>query len=72
MAKMQMLELPRKDLVLRLEKIRNEIGDLIEELEILSDEELMKDLEESVKDFEGGRYYTFEDILDLHKRLETF
>ncbi|MHC1565160.1 MAG: hypothetical protein ACXQS6_02420 [Candidatus Syntropharchaeales archaeon] len=58
-----------RGIITRLTQIQEEIGDLVEELEILSDEELMRDIEESEKDFEEGRYYTFEEIMDLHKKL---
>ena len=47
-----------KDVVYGLVQIREEIEELIEELEISSDGELVKDIEESKKDFEEGRYYT--------------
>lgn len=50
-------------------KLREEIDSIIETLEIMSNEELMKDLQESMKDFEEGRYYTFEDIIEMHKKL---
>lgn len=59
-----------KNLVLALEKIQDEITDLIEELEILSYEELMKDLQESIKDFEEGRYYTLKSEEDIDSFFE--
>ena len=64
---MQMVESPiARGIITRLTQIQEEIGDLVEELEILSDEELMRDIEESEKDFEEGRYYTLktEDDID--------
>ncbi len=67
---MQMVESPiARGIITRLTQIQEEIGDLVEELEILSDEDLMRDIEESARDFEEGRYYTFEEIMDLHKKL---
>jgi len=62
-----------KDVVYRLVRIQEEIEELIEELEISSDEELMKDIEESKKDFEEGRYYTLktdEEIEQFFRDLE--
>ncbi len=47
-----------KDVVYSLMRIRGATEELIDELEILSDEELVRDIEESKKDFEEGRYYT--------------
>ena len=40
----------------------------MEELEISGDEELVKDIEESKKDFEEGRYYT----LKTDEEIEQF
>ena len=62
-----------KDVVYRLVQIREEIEELIEELEISSDGELVKDIEESKKDFEEGRYYTLktdEEIKQFFRDLE--
>ena len=62
-----------KDVVYRLVQIREEIEELIEELEISSDGELVKDIEESKKDFEEGRYYTLktdEEIKQFFSDLE--
>jgi len=49
-----------KDVVYRLMRIRGAIEELTEELEALCDEELVRDIEESKKDFEEGKYYTLE------------
>jgi hypothetical protein len=57
-----------KDVVYRLVRIQEEIEELIEELEISSDEELAKDIEESKKDFEEGRYYS----LKTDEEIEQF
>ena len=62
-----------KDVVYGLVQIREEIEELIEELEISSDGELVKDIEESKKDFEEGRYYTLktdEEIKQFFRDLE--
>lgn len=60
-------------IITRLTQIQEEIRDLVEELEILSDEELMREIEESRKDFEEGRSYTLrtdEDIDEFFSDLE--
>ena len=57
-----------KDVVYRLVRIQEEIEELIEELEISSDEELAKDIEESKKDFEEGRYFS----LKTDEEIEQF
>ncbi len=71
---MQMVESSvAKDMITRLTHIQNEIGDLVEDVEILSDENLMRAIEESEKDFEKGRYYTLktdEDIDEFFEGLE--
>ena len=62
-----------KDVVHRLVRIREEIEELVEELEISGDEELVKDIEESKNDFEEGRYYTLktdEEIEQFFRDLE--
>ena len=61
------------DMITRLTHIQKEIGDLVEDVEILSDENLIRDIEESEKDFENGRYYTLktdEDIDEFFRDLE--
>ncbi|MHC1566640.1 MAG: hypothetical protein ACXQTM_07060 [Methanosarcinales archaeon] len=71
---MQMVESPiARGIITRLTQIQEEIGDLVEELEILSDEDLIRDIEESARDFEEGRYYTLKtekDIDDFFNDLE--
>ncbi|KAF5411031.1 MAG: hypothetical protein C5S38_09795 [Candidatus Methanophagaceae archaeon] len=57
-----------KHVISRLVQIQEEIAELIDELEILSDEEVMKDIAESKKDFEEGRYYT----LKTDEEIEQF
>ena len=60
-------------MITRPTHIQKEIGDLVEDVEILSDENLMGDIEESEKDFEKGRYYTLktdEDIDEFFRDLE--
>lgn len=60
------------DVITRLTHIQKEIGDLVEDVEILSDEDLMGAIEESEKDFEKGRYYTLktdEDIDEFFRDL---
>ena len=61
------------DMITRLTHIQKEIGALVEDVEILSDENLMRAIEESEKDFEKGRYYTLktdEDIDEFFRDLE--
>lgn len=61
------------DMITRLTHIQKEIGDLVEDVEILSDRDLMRDIEESEKDFVEGRYYalkTDEDIDEFFGDLE--
>jgi len=71
---MQMVESSMaRDMITRLTHIRNEIGDLVEEMETLSGECLMRDIEESSKDFKEGRYHilkTDEDIDEFFEGLE--
>ncbi|NQE44913.1 hypothetical protein C5S31_02660 [ANME-1 cluster archaeon GoMg2] len=57
-----------KHVISRLVQIQEEIAELIDELEILSDEEVMKDIAESKKDFAEGRYYT----LKTDEEIEQF
>lgn len=72
---MQMVESSvARDMITRLTHIQNEIGDLVEEMETISDEGLMGDIEESRKDFKEGRYQilkTDEDIDEFFEGLET-
>ena len=61
------------DMITRLTHIQKEIGDMVEDVEILSDENLIRDIEESKKDFGKGRYYTLktdEDIDEFFRDLE--
>jgi hypothetical protein len=61
------------DIIARLTQIQEEIRDLAEELEILSDEELMRDIEVSRKDFEEGISYTLrtnEDIDEFFSEVQ--
>ena len=71
---MQMVESSvARDMITRLTHIQNEIGDLVEEMETLSDECLMRGIEESRKDFKEGRYHilkTDEDIDEFFEGLE--
>ncbi len=71
---MQMVESSvARDMITRLTHIQNEIGDLVEEMEAISDEGLMRDIDESRKDFKDGRYHTLktdEDIDEFFKGLE--
>ena len=55
------------EIIRRLTQIQEEIGELVEELEILSDEDLMSGIEESERDFEAGRYYTLKTEKDIDK-----
>ncbi len=49
--------------VLELIRIREEIDSFIETLEILEDEELAKDIEEAMRDIEGGNVISFDDLV---------
>jgi len=49
--------------VIELLKIREEIDNFIETLEILEDEELVKDIEEAIKDVEEGNVISFDDLV---------
>ena len=49
--------------VLELLRIREEIDGFIEALEILEDEELLKDIEEGIKDVEEGNVISFDNLL---------
>jgi hypothetical protein len=49
--------------VLELLKIREEIDSFIETLEILEDKELLKDIEEGIRDVEGGNVISFDDLV---------
>ena len=49
--------------VIELLKIRKEIDSFIETLEILEDEELVKDIEEAIKDVEEGNVISFDDLV---------
>jgi hypothetical protein len=49
--------------VLELLRIREEIDSFIETLEILEDEELLKDIEEGIKDVEEGNVISFNDLV---------
>ena len=49
--------------VLELLRIREEIDGFIEALEILEDEELLKDIEEGIKDVEEGNIISFDNLL---------
>ena len=66
---MQMVESSMaRDMITRLTHVQNEIGDMVEEMEIISDEDLMRDIEESRKDFKEGRYH----ILKTDKDIDEF
>ena len=46
-----------------LKRVDNEIGSAIETLEILSDSETLKAIEEGLQDIKNGRVIKFEDFL---------
>ena len=52
------------------ERINKEIESIIETLEIMSDEETMKDIEEGLKDIEKGDVISFDDFLKKHRYNE--
>jgi uncharacterized membrane protein len=49
--------------VVELLKIKEEIDSFIETLEILKDEELLRDIEEAKKDIEEGNAISFDDLV---------
>ena len=49
--------------VLELLRIREEIDSFIETLEILEDEELLRDITEGMKDIEEGNVISFDDLV---------
>lgn len=49
--------------VFELIRIREEIDSFIETLEILEDEELLKDIEKGIKDIEEGNVISFDDLV---------
>ncbi len=49
-----------------LRKVDNEIESSIETLEILSDSETLKAIEEGLEDIKAGRVISFEDFLKKH------
>ena len=57
----------RRNVIARLLLIQEEIEELIEELELLSDEELLRYVEESKKDFKEGRYYTLKTEAEIEQ-----
>lgn len=56
-------ESTNKMTVVELLKIREEIDSFIETLEILKDEELLRDIEEAKKDIEEGNVISFDDLM---------
>ncbi len=49
--------------VLELLKIGEEIDSFIETLEILEDKELLKDIEEGIRDVKNGNIISFDDLV---------
>ncbi|MBW6517935.1 MAG: hypothetical protein K0A89_05480 [ANME-2 cluster archaeon] len=45
--------------------LRNEIEDIIETIEVLSDQELLEGLKRSIKELESGNVYELADVDDL-------
>ncbi|HEC77288.1 MAG TPA: hypothetical protein ENI33_08565 [Thermoplasmatales archaeon] len=55
------------DILDALVKIRKELDEIIETLEIMNDEETMEGIKKSIEDIEKGRIYELEDIDDILK-----
>ena len=49
--------------VVELLRIRDEIDSFIETLEVLEDKELLKDIEQAMKDVEEGNVISFDDLV---------
>ena len=58
----------RKDDVEMLLKLRDFLDDLIETIEVMSDEELLKEIEEALEDVRKGRLVTWEEFLRESRR----
>ncbi|MCD6276569.1 MAG: hypothetical protein J7J42_07515 [Thermoplasmata archaeon] len=55
------------DLMERLERMRDEMNDLIEMLEILLDRELLDSIERGKEDIKEGRIYTLQEFKKMVK-----
>jgi len=54
-----------KDVFDALIKIREELDQIIESIEIINDKELMEGIDRAIKDAENGKIYELKDIDDL-------
>mgnify|MGYP000527649690 CR=1 FL=1 len=54
------------DLMERLERMRDEMSDLIEMLEILLDRELLDSIERGKEDIKEGRIYTLQELEEIN------
>lgn len=55
----------RTDILKSMLHLRDEIDDIIETIEVLSNQELLEGLRRSLKDLESGNVYELTDIDDL-------
>ena len=55
----------RADILKSMLHLRDEIDDIIETIEVLSDQELLEGLKRSLKDLELGNVYELTDVDDL-------
>jgi len=55
----------RTDILKSMLHLRNEIEDIIETIEVLSDQELLEGLKRSIKELESGNVYELADVDDL-------
>ena len=56
-----------RDILNALIRIRKELDEIIETLEIMSDEETIKGIKRGLEDIEKGRIYELKDIEDILK-----
>ena len=56
-----------KDVFNALVKIREELDQIIESIEIMNDKKLMEGIDRAMKDVEKGKIYELEDIDELFK-----
>jgi len=54
------------DLMEKLERMRDEMNDLIEMLEILLDRELLDSIERGKEDIKEGRIYTLQELEEIN------
>jgi hypothetical protein len=55
----------RSDILRSMHHLRDEIDDIIETIEILSDKELLEGIKKSMKDLKSGNIHELSDINDI-------